>query len=505
MAAFVVAPLFLSGLVAGGAYVLSKTNYPGDTAAQTVMRRVNEQMQITQKGLDSESAAKKVQFEVEVLNSMLVNVPDVNKEQVRQSIDSLVKELDRQKKGFYARKLNNDLRAINDVLNGVTFTDEEISRIRSDLEACQRNINKASPEDRETANANVMVLLERLRDLENVHRDRSTIKDIVKVLGLTTTPQDIVAKKGMLYDIIGRLERSNYATRQDKVDANDALKRLDALSLSEASSKDTSDLGKLKMLAKKDVWDSADVAEAQKLKQSVGNSQDARNAVREADDQHNRMKVLLDIPSHTSDIPRDDFEQAVRKLDELATALKLKLGSGTAPSDYLVQQAAKLKAYAAKLDVKRCKPPCSRDVEIKLDAVNNTLRDKFNVTAPSAARTSADRSTDFDYQIRHWRDRMLMHGMFKKTRDLITAEMKNETDRKKIDRMQALLDQTKKSDKEKLEILRKKFDGRKKPNATSNAKANISNDDLKRELEAIGPFRNNQKDENLRKDLLNNL
>lgn len=429
MAAFVVAPLLLAGVFASGAYALSKTTYPGDGAGETIARRANNAMALCKKGITSENAARQVQFEIDVLKSMMVNVPEVSRDQVQRSISALDEELKQQMHVYHSKKLLSESRAINDELAG-NLTREELSKLRVRLEAVQRDMNNVRPSDRVQASTAVTSLFTQLDHVEQIHGDRETLEDIQRSLGLSNTAKDNAQKQGLVYDIIGRFERSSVATKQDKINAAKLSERIEAMikAPDDVPGANMNDVSRLEnLLNSQRIWTKAEAATAEGYMKAMS-TQSVSDASKVKGQYEKRIAEIqaLTVPPPPNDIPAETFRTARNMADKLVGELATMRQTGG--TETVSTQASKLLSYVELIDVKRCKF-CSETDGQNIAALANRLRTDMGAraTAPTPSGPNAKFSGIAD-QVRELERRVKASEMLVNARTQIESLLSTQTD-----------------------------------------------------------------------------
>jgi hypothetical protein len=394
MAAFAFAPLFLASVFATGAHFLSKNAYPNDTTAEAIVRRAELALAKCRKGFTSETDTKQIRFEVDVLQSMMVSVPEDYRDTAKRAIEQVVGELTSQSHTFFSNQLMSEARSIVSALSESGMNEDEVAKLRTRLQAVSANMNNLPVNARSRVSTVITDLYTQLEHVEQIQRDRTTIDDIKRSLDLPNSEQEKARKRGEIWVIIQRMSNSTFATKKDRDNAADVAKRIESairspeqpLPLHGATDAQILE----RMLTEQLIWSQADVKKGESLVKGVtAQTTDAERIRMKFHDQKAQVEKLT-IPTGPADISEAKFRDAKGTAESLLARFRY---FQTDPNKR-TKDATILLEYVDKLKVQRCKQCQNTDkLQKEIDDMITKLRG-FGATAPIRSNTGTTTSGD---------------------------------------------------------------------------------------------------------------
>ena len=399
MSVLTFAPLLLAGVLAGGAFALSRNAYPENSTAEAIVRRAEAAIEKSQRGFQSDQVNKQVRFEIDVLKSMLVNVPEESKETAQRSIDKLTVEVEKQAQAFVSKKLLAEVASIDQALSTSGITSDEIGKIRARLEGMQKLVSSLSAAERQQASSTLTSLFSKVDHVDKVQQDRETLSDIRKSLKLPNTQQEKARMRGTVYEIIQRFGSSSISTRQDRQAADEVAKQIEAdITSPEVGTKiGTSSYDQLRAkLDTEKVWSQKDLEEAEKLLLGVPDVSKAAQLKSEIEVRKQQIALLM-LPKPPAVVSQNAMEAALNLAGQMASQINHQVQDPIAKA----RMVSKLAEYVKGMQVSKCKDcPNPKELDLRIQelarklgvtstyGVNATSTGSFVATGPISTQIS---------------------------------------------------------------------------------------------------------------------
>ena len=389
------APYGLTAAVAIGAHMVSKRVYPDDAVAEAVVRRAEGAIAQAGKHIAENSELEKLRFEVEILRSMLPNVPDEGRADANRAVEAAAAAVTSAAQSFHESSLRSELVSIAQEVSSAAITRDELAAVRKRAESAQKSAGHLTGRRRDAYSSEIVQVFEQLEQIDQTFQDRDRLDDIERSLNLSNSEQDKARKKGEVYVIIQRFAKSAWATSSDMSKARRIAKRIE-VSIAQtdgAPSWDENDSQQLVRLLKSRVWSPQDLKHASSLLNGVSGPDADRLKGQVAD--RKRQVETLSLPDGTTDIGTPKFEAALAMAEQLFAEIR---SDSTAPDK--AGQATKLLIYVDKYTQERCKN-CTNwaDKSKRLTVLKTGLRTlgaspkaAVSATPKNASKTPGDSS-----------------------------------------------------------------------------------------------------------------
>lgn len=426
MSVFAVTPLVLAGVVAIGSHALSKPLT--SDAATALLKRARIAGAACRNGFSSQRDADKIRFEIDVLKSMLVNVPEDSQAVAEREVDSVAREFARQVQLFQSRKFASEVEEIDRGLEGVRVGDtvvaHEVASLKSRAEALQQVLSNMRIEERSTAGARLVQLFERLNDVEQVRKDIETLNDVEKSLDVENNEHEKARKSGIVSHIIQRLRSSPFATNADVRKAQAVANKI----LTRQAPKEligTSDIQSLQGMLTERVWSEEDLKTAKELIRRISQQESAYSQLHRGVADHERLVQTLK-PSVLSE---QSYASAVRAARSIVSDLKLQ--------SWGQHQATKLLTYMQAIRSQCGRLSNSADKEREVDDVIGNLYTLGAVASQVETRSRRESPSSIDLQIDTIRGRIASYDFLHEV-DQLLVDLLADINKVELSRRQGL-------------------------------------------------------------------